>query len=158
MMNARAALSAVVVAGLLLSAPSSSYAQVQFGGQVNVGTETDFGIGGRIVANMHEVSGGLGFIGSFDIYFPDGPRDYFEMNGNLIYTIDLKETTNAPYVGGGLNVGHASNGGSGTELGLNLLGGIKFPLPGVTLFFELRGTILTDIAEQVVFTGGFLIP
>jgi opacity protein-like surface antigen len=63
-----------------------------------------------------------------------------------------------PYVGGGLNIAHASASALGTtasdtKAGLNLLGGTTFKVKGqVVPFVEARGII--GGGKQVMFAGG----
>jgi len=70
----------------------------------------------------------------------------------------VRSRTFAPYVGGGLNIAHASASAgtlsaSATKAGLNLLGGTTFKVKGeITPFAELRGIV--GGGKQVVITGG----
>lgn len=147
---------------LALGGPATpAEGQVHLGPQVSLGGDTDVGIGGRVVAGMPEYSG-LEFIGSFDVFFPDG-YDYWEINGNLVHNFEVPEASSfRPYAGGGLNIAHYDRDddrpgdGDDTDVGLNLLGGMKFPMEGVAPFVELRLTV--EGGDQFVVTGGFLFP
>lgn len=155
-----------VLAGLfaLALAAGGSEAQVRFGGQLNVADDTDFGVGPRVAANLEELGPRFQIIGTWDIYFPDEDAlDFWELNGNVAYRFDLPETDDVvPYVGSGLNIAHSEVdlrfGGeaSDTDLGLNILGGVEFPLTSVTPFFEVRRAL--DGSEQFYLTGGLLVP
>ena len=142
----------------------------QFGIQGSWGDDSDFGIGARIeygLPNLLTNSGPFSrtfLIGSFDYFFPDCPDDvdctYWEINSNL--AIPLVASGIDPYVGAGLNIAHVSAelegsdlGGSDTEVGLNLLGGLRFPLGGVSAFAE--GRIELGGGEQFVLTFGALL-
>lgn len=144
---------------LLTAAPSS--AQVHLGPQLSLGTDSDVGIGARVVAGVPRYSG-LEFAGTFDVFFPDGDYDYWELNGNLLYNFQLPEAPSLRlYAGGGLNVARIDDVGPNdvgdTEVGLNLVGGSKFPNSGpVTPYVELRGII--EGGDQLVLTGGILFP
>ena len=135
---------------LLAAAPSA--AQVHLGPQVSLADDADVGIGGRLVAGVPQYSG-VEFAGDFD---------YWELNGNLIYNFEIPEASAfRPYAGGGLNVARFDDVGptdaGDTELGLNILGGAKFPNEGpVTPYLELRAEI--EGGEQFVITGGILFP
>lgn len=149
---------ALVVLGL---AARDAEAQAAFGVQGNWGDEADFGIGGRILANLESVN--LEAVGSFDLYFPDDRGsedvDYWEINGNLFYHIRLRDTDAVvPYLGGGLKIARAEVGSADdTEVGLNLGGGARFPTSSsVTPFAEAKYTISDGLAEQFVITFGFL--
>lgn len=137
----------------LLFGAQDSAAQLYGGAQGNWGSETDFGVGGRVLANVEQVN--LEIVGSFDVYFPDGPTDFWEINGNVFYHFHLPESPSVlPYVGGGLNVSHFSNGTDNTETGLNLGGGVRFPLDNVSPFVEARA-VISD-ADQAVLTFGVI--
>lgn len=146
-----------VAFSLLAAAPSS--AQVHLGPQISLGSDSDVGIGGRIVAGVPDYAG-VEFAGSFDVFFPDGDLDWWELNGNLIYNFEIPDAaTFRPYAGGGLNITRRDRPrfDADTDVGLNVLGGAKFPNDGpVTPYLEFRGTI--EGGEQVVVTGGILFP
>ncbi len=135
--------------------------QAAFGAQINWGSDTDIGVGGRILGNIEDIN--LEAVGSFDIYFPDdegqADLDYWEINGNLFYHIHLRNTTSVlPYLGGGLNIARIESGADDrTEVGLNLGGGIRFPTgSNITPFVEAKGVISDGPAEQFVATFGVL--
>lgn len=149
-------------------------AQAHLGGQVSFADDVDFGIGPRLVIDLPGDSN-LGIIGSFDYFFPDTGSgaffgtdidiNYWELNGNLVYLLELEDSAVLPYAGGGINFAHVSatvesggtsESGSDSEIGLNILGGIQFPGESVTPFAELR--IEASGGEQTVVTGGLLIP
>src|SRR5207237_2255534 len=70
------------------SAPARSTQRTSFGLQLDVGTKTDFGIGGRAVFGLASLFPGtpLDGIVSFDYYFPSHPsgpsKHCWEINGN----------------------------------------------------------------------------
>lgn len=154
---------AVVVLGLML-APTSLKAQIDIGAQGSWGDDVDFGLGGRVVVGLPIEQFPLELIGSFDYFFPDIDNfDYWEINANAAYVIPVPTPTVAPYAGAGINIARASVdvgtvpgvgdfSASDTEVGLNLLGGVKFPLQSVTPYGELR--IELGGGEQFVITGG----
>ena len=127
--------------------------------QANWADDTDFGIGIRYENDLYKVissmSNRLHFILSFDYFFPDG-FDYYEGNINLSYQFGDMRRSVGPYLGGGLNIAHADVGAaSDTEVGLNLLGGVRFRsanrwVPFIEARFEAGG------GEQFVITGGLL--
>lgn len=153
---------AVTFASALATAESAE-AQVHLGPQISIADDADVGLGGRLVAGVEDYAG-LEVIGSFDIFFPEGDYDYWEINGNAVYNFEIVGAPSLrPYAGGGLNVAHigADDDAGGdvdgdTELGLNLLAGTKFPLEGITPFVEVRGEV--SGGEQLVITGGLLFP
>lgn len=125
-------------------------AQANFGVQGNWGSETDFGVGGRILLNIPNVN--LEAAGTVDIYFPD-QGDFWEVNGNIFYHFHLPDSPSVlPYLGAGLNVGTVSNGASNTEFGLNIGGGVRFPTGTMAPFVEGRG-VISDFDQFVVTAG-----
>ena len=169
-MGRRAVGSLIVAVGLALSAASLSAQSVKVGGQVSFSDDYDFGIGPRLQGQLGNIAQGLWIAGSFDYFFPDqGPGgggedfDYWEINGNLLYDIVLAGASNvAPYFGAGVNVARrtqsteGSDGDGDTQVGLNLLAGLNFPLSGFTPFVEVK--IEIEGGEQFVVTGGILFP
>lgn len=143
----------ILAAVAWLALPGTASSQVHIGAQGNYGTETDFGVGGRILGNLDAAD--LEVVGSFDLYFPDGPADFWEANANLFYHFHLPENASVlPYLGGGLNIGRVSNGASSTEAGLNVGGGVRFPGGDLTPYIEGRG-VVSDF-DQFVITFGVL--
>ncbi len=148
-------LSALALGGLLFTS-SPAHAQVAFGAEALFGSDTDFGLGARVQTDLG-TSIPLDFSGSFDLFFPDGPADYWEINGNVWYEIEVAGS-GVPYVGAGLNIGHIDPGGDGfsdTELAVNLGGGYRFDFTNTSPFVEARFTI--GGVEQFVIGGGVLI-
>lgn len=161
-----------MVLGAVAAAPVSG--QVAWGPQLSFADDADFGVGLRVEAPLSQLmtlepgseASTMFLIGSFDWFFPDdGDVDgvdvrYFEINANVGYPLDVEGFD--PYVGGGLNI---ANGGvsfddpafedtSDTEVGLNLLGGLKFPVGGMNAFAEAR--IELSGGEQFVISAGLL--
>ncbi len=145
----------VIFTGFMLS--SSADAQMRFGVEGCFGDDVDFGIGARLTTSLGYAKG-LGFIGSFDYFFPDFDIDYFEINGLVTYTFTVPNSSFAPYAGGGVTLGHASAewaDASDTEIMPSLLGGFKLETAsGLSPFFEFR--IELSGYEQFVITGGVL--
>ncbi len=133
-------------------------AQARVGPQLSFGSEQDVGLGARLLVNIKSVEH-LAFIGTFDWFFPDDCC-YWELNGNVAYSFDITGAPSlSPYVGGGLNIAHESDGdddgeSSDTDLGINLLGGTQFGTGSVNPFVELR--IELAGGGQFVITGGVL--
>ncbi len=176
----RKLIGSAVLAALLLTTPALAAAQRRrpaarpaparserpsFGVELDVGTDTDFGLGARAVFGLKSLfpktplDGQVGFI----YFFPSAPTGvdakYWEINGNVAYRIPTRVRSSLkPYVGGGLNIAHASATAAGTtasdtKAGLNLLGGTTFKVKGqVVPFLEARGTI--GGGKQVIFAGG----
>lgn len=155
-------LSVVVVAGLTAVGAQGLEGQVRFGGQLNIADDTDVGLGPRVALDLEDTGAPLQFLGTWDIYFPDNDAvDYWELNGNVVYRFQLEETDAVvPYGGAGLNIARIEvdtpGDGDDTDLGVNFLGGVEFPLVSVTPFVEIRAT--AEGGEQFYITGGLLVP
>lgn len=161
--------SAFVALSVLAFTAAAAQGQ-RFGGQVDWGTDTDVGIGARL---EYDLGAGLGggnilsrayLIGSFDYFFPDcGAGDgvdcsYFEFNGNVATPLDVASTLK-PYLGAGLNMARASAKAAGvsnsdTQVGLNVLGGIKFAIGSLSSFAEAR--LELSGGDQFVISWGLL--
>lgn len=173
-MGRKASMLGVAVAALAFVA-ADARAQVRIGGQLSLAEDQDLGLGPRVELDIPAVPS-LTVIGSFDYFFSDdvtvpgvgeAGQDYWELNGNVVYNFLIVDLVGVePYVGAGLNIAHRSIDfeGDGTQVdesdllgGLNLLGGARFPLNGVTPFAEIRFEI--EGGEQVpVLTGGLMFP
>ena len=142
-------------------------AQARFGTHVSWGDDTDLGIGGRVAFGLASVAPKVPIEGqaSFDYFFPDEAPGvdltYWEINANVLYLIPGMTGPVKPYVGGGLNIAHASVqsgliSASDTDGGLNLIGGTKWKLRAsrISPFAEVR--IELGGGEQFVLAGGIL--
>ena len=154
----RSALVALSVLGITAGAVQGQ----RFGAQVNWGDDVDLGVGARLEIPVALASegflAGTFLVASFDYYFPDGPFDYFEFNGNFVAPVNTESNLN-PYVGAGLNMARWSydgpgDGASSTDLGLNLLGGIRFLLGSMSSFAEAK--FEAGGGEQFVLTFGVM--
>lgn len=152
----------MALTGAVSVAPAILAAQQPFhlGAQVSWGDDSDVGIGVRYENDLNRLipARNLRVVGSFDWFFPGNNVDYFEINANVAYQFTIPSSRIGPYAGGGLNIARASGGlgtSSDTQVGLNLLGGLRFPSAGrirpyVEGRFEFSG------GEQFVLTGGIL--
>lgn len=157
----------------LLAQPAQ--AQVDFGPQIAWGDDTDFGVGGRIdfgIGNAFGVDDGpfANLFGSAaaTYFFVDCPSNadcsYFEIDGNLAVPFTLEGNSLRPYAGAGIHVARWSVDFDGvgipgadvddTEVGLNLLGGIFFPISDLDGF--VQGKFGLAGAEQFVLSAGIL--
>lgn len=161
-------LSLTVIAAAVAAAPVRAQEIVtvprspaNLGIQASYAEDADFGIGVRYENDLNKVISGMSpklhFILAFDYFFPGDPVDtYYEGNVNLTYQLGDMRRSIGPYLGGGLNIAHVEAGGfDNTDLGLNILGGIRFrsasrTVPFVEVRFEAGG------GEQFVITGGIL--
>jgi len=112
-----------------LAAPQAARAQATVGPIVGVHEEADFGVGAYLGIPVPSLADGLSINPSFTYFFPGGSREYWEINGDVVYDFGLSgDAPVVPFALAGLNVATASGGGRGgdTDLGLNLGGGVTF--------------------------------
>lgn len=150
---------------VFILSPGVLQAQVHVGPQASYADETDLGIGARVGVELPTPNLPLEAMASFDYFFPSGTAGadmtYWEINGNLVYKIPVKNSAVSPYAGAGLNLAHASidnipfvGTASSTDMGLNLLGGARFKAGNISPFGEARFTL--GGGEQFVLTGGVM--
>ncbi len=168
----------LVLAGVvaLLASVSPAGAQLRFGVQGNYADDFDFGVGARVETSLASLApenplvGALRGFAAFDYFFPDCSGltavdfdcSYWELHGGAKLPLPISETLRT-YAGAGLGIARYSIseedlGGlvdaSSTDLGLNLLGGVEFPLSGLSSFAEAR--IELGGGEQFVLSLGVL--
>lgn len=166
MRQVRSLLAAVA---LLVIGATTAEAQ-RFGAQVSWGDESDIGVGVRgewDFANKLTNTGAFSrafIIGQFDYYFIDCPAGasctFFEINPSLAIPFQTTGTNVKPYAGAGLRISRMSQSAGGvsaseSDMGLNLLGGLKFGLGGMDAFTEARLGLGGDF-EQLAISFGFL--
>lgn len=116
-----------------LVAPGAVEAQTVVGGALAYHTDAEaLGIGayaGIAAPQLHE---NIAINPSFIWYFPD-LGDLWELNGDVVFRFPLTgQTSMIPFALGGINILRQSVAGiSTTDVGLNLGGGLIFPLPTV---------------------------
>jgi len=150
----------VALVGMLAAVPGSAEAQLSAGPMAAFHDDLDFGIGGFVSVPVPSLDPNLTITPSFVYYFPDN-FDAFEINGDVVYAFEVSEDTPVlPFAFAGLNIMRFSSnlgGGSNTEMGLNLGGGIQFRAESVEPFAGAKFEI-GDADGFVVFGGvGFPI-
>jgi len=149
---------ALAATAFMMFAPQGVAAQITIGPTLALHDDADFGIGGTIGAMLPSLGEGIGFMGDVIIFFPGDAslpvvgtvsQNYLEVNANITYDFPLENSTLVPFALGGLNIARASvdvsgaGGGSNTDVGLNLGGGITFDAgnfrPSVAGRFEVSG-------------------
>lgn len=136
---------------------------------VSFGDRSDAGVGARVAFGVSEW--GAAWEGQVDVqlFFPDEvgglDRGYLEVNANVIHAFDVGRPSLSPYAGAGFNMARWSVSRSGTpfvedatetDLGLNLLGGLRFGSTGLSPFVE--GRIELGGGDQAVLMAGMRIP
>lgn len=149
----------------LVAAPAQ--AQVWFGPQVSWGDDADIAIGGKIGAAVASLGNdgsrkNVDVMGAFDYFLDCDECSYFEITGGALYNFDIGENI-GPYAGAGLNYGRfsadidvpgVSDDFSDSEIGLALMGGLRFLLG--TLNADAGARITVGGAEQAVLSFAIL--
>ena len=147
---------ALAIAALTLTGASLASAQSEeIGPRVGLSINPDqFVVGGQMQFPLTDVHG-LAISPSLELGVGDNVT-VVEINTDLLYHFENAGPRWNPYVGGGLGIAFfdANNGGgSQTELGVNLLGGLRFrQRSGSHLFTELRLGI-GDVPDAKVLVG-----
>ena len=126
----RIRLGCIVAVAALTFVPSMVEAQSTIGPTLAYHDDADLGLGVTLRAPLSGFGDGVGIMGDFLLFFPDAADvDYLEFNGNVTYDFPLEDSAILPFVLAGLNISRSSTpGGSNTDLGLNLGGGLEFDL------------------------------
>jgi opacity protein-like surface antigen len=155
----RKLLGTVAMVGLL-AVPGAAQAQAVsvVGGLLAYHTDLEaVGVGAYFSLPLTSIHPNLSLKPDFTFYFPDG-GDYWELNGDAVWRFDLANNSQIiPFALGGISIAHASASAGGfsvssTDVGLNLGGGVIFPLesirPAVGAKFEIQ-----DNTGFVIFGG-----
>ncbi|NNG15603.1 MAG: hypothetical protein HKM89_03910 [Gemmatimonadales bacterium] len=155
---------ALLVLGTSLNAGPVA-GQVSAGVHGDWGSDMDFGVGARAVLGLERLVPNLETVGSFDYFFPgdDFGADvtYWELNLNLVYRFEIKDSPVKPYAGAGLNFAYlnasvdvlgTTASGDETRGGLNLLGGLLFDIGRAKPFVE--GRVEAGGGDQFVVSAG----
>ena len=149
-------MTAATVAALFLAASSAGAYEVS-----GVG-----GSGGFISPESRDATGTLGMHAELEqrgtkvhlvpgvMYWGSDRRTDFNPNMDVLYHV-RKEDRLTPYVGAGLGV-HMRGGplpaDDATDLGMNLMGGVRFPGKTARIFVEGRHTV-SDVSQTAVLAG-----
>ena len=163
----------LVVVSLFLFGLSNQAKAQQVGGGLVYGSELE-NLGLK-VQGVYPIQDQIRAAADFTYYFPEdvGPYniDFYTLNANGHYMFEMEDQEFNVYGIAGLNfaiqsipeqtiqVGFGQTttiGGTESALGLNLGGGIEYPVDFGNIFGELKYTI-SDF-DQVVFAAGVMIP
>jgi hypothetical protein len=156
----RSHVTAAVVALCLAPAVLTAQGPPRLGGQVSVAQDVNAGLGLRLELPLSRaLARDLRVAVAFDYFFPGSALDYWEVNPDLLWGFPLTGTRIALYAGAGLNIAHTSRSGipraSTTDLGVNLLGGVRFgTATRLTPYAELRPEL--GGGDRLVVTLGLL--
>jgi hypothetical protein len=143
----------------MLGVPAGASAQVQAGPILAYHTDVEaVGVGAFLGIPLASIEG-VQLVPNFLWFFPDN-YDYFEINGDVVYNFMVAaDSPVQPFAFGGLNIGRFSSdfGGSNTEVGLNIGGGVNFVAGSLNPFAGAKFEI-QDETGFVIFGGlGFTL-
>ncbi len=146
----RKAVGMIGLAFVALSVVNPVHGQARFGAQVNYAEDTDFGLGARLGFPLGGALKRAGIEGlvTFDYFFPKN-FDYWTLTADGLYHFTPASSSVKPYVGGGLSFGRVSykmatpGFGNDSDIGLNVMGGLRFKaqerfLPFVEARYEIK--------------------
>lgn len=157
-------LSSVLAFVALVMIPSAASAQ-RFGAQVGYGTDIEsVSLGARFELDLTNTFSqkppfaNTMFLTAFDYYLDCEGCSFWELTPALAVPFTLQGSSLRPYLGAGLSFARISfdgpAGGSNTEAGLALLGGLRFPMGNLSGFTEARITV--HDADQLTLAFGLL--
>ena len=159
-MNARplrSLLTAVVLSAVpLLSAAPAHAERNTLGPHFGINFDSDdpfLGIEGRFDLGTAGRSVIIQLNPSFSFYFVED-ANLFDFSLNVPFEFQISDSVLRPMVAPGIAIRHWSNGGSDTDLKLNVLGGLVFVLAPVEPFVQLR--IGIGDGSYVELMGGIL--
>ena len=91
---------------------------------------------------------------ALDVYFIEG-GSLVQLNLNALYDFEIEDTGFFPYAGGGLGFSFVNNGGSTSDVGLNLVGGARFASDTIFTPFAQAQFTIGDI-DFFALSGGIL--
>jgi hypothetical protein len=135
---------------------------IPFGDVSDIGGNLFFGAGGRV--QISALPSEIVLSPSLDFYLTDdfagAGLTIVAVDLNGFYEFQVEESPFVPYVGGGIAVTNISvdventfADPSTTEVGLNLVGGVRFPLDSVEPFAQFN---FAAGADRIGVTGGIL--
>ncbi len=151
---------AAALAAFGLATPAAAQGLPRLGGEVSFAQDVNAGVGVRLEVPLTPPGvQDLRLDASFDYFFPNDPATYWELNTNLNWGWYISGTRIGVYFGGGLNVARAGisgvPGSSDTNVGANLLVGLRFPTAvRLTPYVELRPEL--GGGERLVLTAGLM--
>lgn len=160
----------MVAAFMCLIGVQTGQAQVSFGPQLAWSDAVDLGLGARVEFGLADLFGiedgvfaNLYASASGTYFFPECPGSscsLVELNPNAVVPFEMDATV-TPFVGAGLHLARskwsvpdASISDTDTDVGLNILGGIKFPIGNLGGFAE--GNFGISGAEHFTLSAGVL--
>ena len=156
----RKLLSAAALVGML-AVPGLAQAQLTAGPLAAFHDDFDFGIGAYLGIPVPSLDENLSINPSFVYFFPGNSFNFWEVNGDVVYRFEVSEDTPVlPFAMAGINIANFSvdgAGGSNTEIGLNLGGGVTFRTESLSPFAGAKFE-MGDVDGFVLFGGlGFAV-
>jgi len=158
-MNVLSRLSVVLLLAVMLPTAASAQSQLTVGPRLGIDAgdieEVFIGADVRISSPALPVTVNP----TFDFYFTPDNTTFWGLSANALYPFGANNQQFTPYSGAGLGLYRLdTSGGDATDLGLNLLFGIEFPLGSLRPFAEVQYTPVFADDSYNLFTvkGGLL--
>jgi hypothetical protein len=143
----------------MMSAPFAVQAQVEVGPVLAFHDDFDFGVGGFVAIPVPSLNPNIAIVPNFLYYFPEF-YDAFEINGDVVYNFPVSaDSPVLPWAMAGLNILRWDFGTTdGTDIGLNLGGGVNFVTSSALTPFAGAKFTIQDASGFVIFGGiGFAV-
>ncbi len=141
-----------VAAMAAVAAPTAAQSTVVGGGAILTDADwLDFGLQGGAYVGLGNVLPGLRIGGDVELYLGVDDGSFLAINGNAQYLFLMGPGLNA-YALGGIGYGRLSNGGTWTDIGLNIGAGMELPLTFGELYGEVKA-VTGDFDRLVLGVG-----
>ena len=151
-----ALITSVLPVAALAASSSSGTAFNAWGPRVGFSTGPDqFIIGAQL--NFNEMAPSIAFVPNIDFGFGDNVTT-INLNGDLHYMFNLRNSVWHPYLGAGVGITFSNfsdnvGGGSSTDVGGSVIGGVTAPTKRGSKFFSELKLGLGDIADFKLLVG-----
>ena len=150
----RTASCALFAFALVVAPPAQAQTPWEVGPHVGVNLDNDELLVGA-VARIHLSSLPITLNPGFEFYPGFDPGSLFVLNFDVQYQLDAESVE--PYVGGGISWARkGAAGGSSSDAGLNLKGGVMFSPSSRTQPYVEAVVNFANNDEALIFRGGFL--
>lgn len=145
---------------LLVAEPAHAQSTDAPGTQIEVGPRVGFDVGDLeelflgVDARINNARFPVTVQPALDVYFIEG-GSLVQLNLNALYDFEIEDTGFFPYAGGGLGFSFVNNGGSSSDVGLNLVGGARFASDNIFTPFAQAQFTIGDI-DFFALSGGLL--
>lgn len=146
-------LTLLFLTGLTLSPPAQAQTDVKIGPRIGIPVGDISDIGGNFLlgADARFMTNALPVVPnvSFD-YYTGFDESLYAVDLGVLYEFGVSNAAFTPYSGGGIGI---TASGNNTEVGLNIVGGVRFLLDPVEPFVQVNTTVGSDLTRSGVVVG-----